>query len=117
MHALEVLPSDLRGRSLSPREPVFVLNDVLEALALYQTAGWAQLGWETWLKYPDGKHGHAPTPTLDLEQGKSETWPEFVRRSHDSCAETIRTTQCEWEASSHDEGEVLYFCLTPAEPA
>jgi hypothetical protein len=116
MAGLEVLPADLRSRSLSPREPVFVLDDALEALALYETAGWAQLGWETWLTYPGGRIGHAPTRTLDLEQGRSEAWHEFVRRSHDVCVETIQATQRDWDAGSHNEGEVLHFCLTPRRP-
>jgi hypothetical protein len=85
-----VLPTEMRYRSLSSREPVFVLDDVIAALAAFEAAGRAQLGWETWLKYPDGKHGHAPTSALTLVRTNSEGWPDFVHRTHDLCIETIR---------------------------
>jgi hypothetical protein len=111
-----VLPTDLRKRSLSTCEPVFVLNDAIAALAAYEAAGWAQLGWETWLKYPGGKHGRAPTRTLTVERGDSEGWRDFVKRTHDICVETIRAMQLAWEGRSQTEDEVLYFCLTQVQP-
>jgi hypothetical protein len=114
--ALAVLSTDLRKRSISTREPVFVLNDAIAALAAYEAAGSAQLGWETWLKYPDGRHGHAPTRTLTVERGDSEGWQDFVQRTHDVCVERIRATQVEWEGGSQADDEVLYFCLTPIQP-
>ena len=116
MDGLAVLPTEMRNRSLSTREPVFVLDDVIAALAAFEAAEWAQLGLETWLKYPDGKDGHAPTRTLTVERNDSEAWPDFVHRTHDLCVETIRATQLEWDARSQAKGEVLYFCLIPVPP-
>src|SRR5450755_526029 len=82
-------------------------------------AGWALLGWEGWVKYPDGRHGHTPggvMGTESIEQEAGETWEGYVQRSARFCAETIAKDQHAWDANPSTAHMTLYFCLTATPP-
>ena len=113
MRDIDLLPQVLKNRSLSPREIVLTYQDALQALDILVAVGWACLGWEGWLNYPDGKHGFAPIPPgPDVERGRDEDWGLFVARSARLCKESIAHAQHSWEQSSPVPGAQLYFCIT-----
>ena len=60
MDDLAILPETLRHQSLSNQEIVLPLDEVFQAIDLLTSASWALLGWEGWVRYPDGTRGHAP---------------------------------------------------------
>jgi hypothetical protein len=59
-------------------------------------ANWALLGWEGWVKYSDGRHGHTPGGVMGIE----------VERKEGEA----------WEANPEYAHLVLCFCLTATPP-
>jgi hypothetical protein len=105
-------------QSLSDREIVLPLKQSLEALTMLMNANWAVLGWEGWVKYPDGCHGHPPKgmPGVNIEQKKGETWIEYVHRSAHVCRITMEREQHAWNNDAEYTHLKLYFCLTAIPP-
>lgn len=99
---LELLPPDLRSRSASPREIVLPLADALEAIAALRAQDVTSVGWEGWVRGPDGRLGHAPS-----QQGTVEFFPLS------ECETTMREAQREWNQNPDIEGGELLFCLSP----
>ena len=66
--SLEMLPRNLALQSASPVEVVLPYPQVIEALDVCVRAGRRALGWEAWLRTPDGaiSHGDAPMGSADL---------------------------------------------------
>lgn len=60
MDEIDLLPEALRSQSLSKREIVLPYQQALDALEILVVAKLAVVGWEGWVKYVDGRHGHAP---------------------------------------------------------
>src|SRR2546421_12940615 len=102
MDNIELLPKALREQSLSDREIVLPYQEALQALDLLTAARWALLGWEGWVKYADGRHGHAPggMGTTTIEQKTGEAWEAYVHRSARFCHETIKAEQQLWNTDS-----------------
>ena len=117
MDEIDLLPKTLREQSLSDREVVLPYQEALQALDLFTVARRPLLGWEGWVKYPDGKHGHAPSGmgTTNIEQETGEVWEAYVHRSARFCRETIKAEQQLWDTDSTHASVKLYFCLTAKE--
>jgi len=81
-------------------------------------ASWALLGWEGWVKYPDGRHGHTPGGIrgADVERKKGEMWADYVRRSMHVCRATMKKEQQAWDTNPEYTHLVLCFCLTAIPP-
>lgn len=119
MEGIELLPQVLREQSLSQREIVLPYQEALTALELLISARWALLGWEGWVTYSDGSHAHAPggtTGTTSIEREASEAWEDYVQRSAQFCAETMRAEQQRWDADPTCRHLTLHFCLTATPP-
>ncbi len=114
----DLLPQGLREQSLSQREIVLPYRQALEALSVLMAAKRALLGWEGWVKYPDGHHGHAPGGGMgaDIARREGETWVDYVHRSARLCGETMNREQQAWEANREYTHLVLCFCLTATPP-
>jgi hypothetical protein len=93
--AMFLLPEDLRRKSLSRREIVLVYEDALEALDILELAGWAVLGWEPWLKLPEGSHMH-PIMGGDFQRATLETWTTYVQRAAQLCRQVMKEEQHNW---------------------
>jgi hypothetical protein len=117
MNDLQLLTKDLQAQSLSKREIVLPYREALQALDVLADANWAVLGWEGWVRYPDGRYGHAPNGmgTVMLDQADGEGWDAYVRRSARFCRDTIEVEQQLWNADPGHASLTLYFCLTPTE--
>ncbi|MFT0635344.1 hypothetical protein ACMFY5_24975, partial [Pseudomonas sihuiensis] len=66
MNPLDLLPVQLRERSISQSEIVLPLTQALEAIDLLESQGIQILGWEGWVKDKQGRigHGNAPQGTM-----------------------------------------------------
>ena len=116
---LEFLPADLRAQSLSMREIVLPYDAVLRAIAMLRLKQIAPLGWEGWLRTPDGHIGHAQDyqGTMSIDRDLDEPWSAYVQRSLDICVRTIRIEYMRWlQQDQPHSPNVLYFCLTCAPP-
>jgi hypothetical protein len=125
MNDLLLLPEDLQRKSLSPREMVLTYDDALKALDILESAGWVVLGWEPWLKLPDGSHVH-PLMGGDFHRAAREDWTTYVHRVAQLCRQMMKEAQRRWDQGTflpQDDPTtmfwqeklpslVLYFCLT-----
>ena len=111
MDEIDLLPQVLRKQSLSHREIVLPYQQALEVLSVL-------VGWEGWVKYPDGRHGHTPGGVMGIEVARKarETWADYVERSAQLCRETMNREQQAWEANPEYAHLVLCFCLTATPP-
>ncbi len=118
MDEIDLLPQVLRKQSLSHREIVLPYQQALEALSVLVIAQWALVGWEGWVKYPDGRHGQTPGGVMGIEvtRKERETWADYVERSAQLCRETMNREQQAWEANPEYAHLVLCFCLTATPP-
>jgi hypothetical protein len=119
MDDISLLPQMLREQSLSDREIVLPYQEAKEALELLERVHWALLGWEGWVKYPDGTHGFAPggvMGTESIEREPGEMWEDYVQRSVRFCHETIDQEYRNWNANPRYAHLVLSFCLTADSP-
>ena len=114
MDEFDVLPTELRKKSLSEREIVLAYDDALLAIDYLIKNRWAMLGWDGWILLPDGKVTaslqHQGTCTIFKEKG--ETWEEYVQSSAEFCKEIMEISQRSWDHRPEVEGGVLYFCLS-----
>jgi len=115
MNDIDVLPPSLRQKSLSEREIVLLYDDALYSIDCLVALNWALLGWEGWVKYSDGSHGHADgiQGTTSIEQDSEEDWNGYVRRAASICRTTITQAQMSW--NERKRTLPLYFCLTAKE--
>jgi hypothetical protein len=113
-----MLPDELMTKSLSDKDIVLPYEAALCAIDLLAASGWALLGWEGWLKYPDGRVGHSARHqgTVSLEKQAGESWGAYVQRSSEFCKRTVMENQEEWNRSPEAADSELYFCLTIMEP-
>ncbi len=112
---IDLLPTELREKSLSDREIVLPYQEALQALDVLVEAKWALLGWEGWVQYADGRRGPAAPiviGTTAIGQEPEEDWETYVQRSSDFCRETIETEQKLWDTDPKHTSVKLYFCLT-----
>lgn len=104
---LELLPNELASRSISPREIVLPLREALEAVEILESKGILILGWEGWVKTPDGRvgHGSAPQGTVSLEDLS-------VHEAAEVCRKTMPQDAAQWETENQGTTDELHFCIT-----
>lgn len=103
---LALLPHGIRAQSISDREVVLPLDAALAAIDIIEARGLHILGWEGWLKYPDGRHGHGgPMGSASLENLSPADAAELCRR-------TIAEEAARWREENPRRAEQMYFCIT-----
>ncbi|MDQ2906639.1 MAG: hypothetical protein M3Y81_24260 [Chloroflexota bacterium] len=122
VNEIHLLPEDLQRKSLAEREIVLMSDDTRTAIDILERAGWAILGWEPWLKLPDGTHMH-PVISGDFPREALEDWPTYVHRSAQLCRDMLEEEQREWDQGTFLPPDfppywrekipsmILYFCL------
>ncbi len=117
MEAIDLLPDELKVKSLSRKEVILSYEDVIKAINNYSNNNWVVLNWEGWIKYSEGKHGHSRNyrGILDIIKEKSESWDSFVKRAAIHCISTIKQAQKLWHSKPEYPGAMLYFCITAVE--
>ncbi|MBW4463801.1 MAG: hypothetical protein KME47_26695 [Nodosilinea sp. WJT8-NPBG4] len=98
------IPKELLSRSLSDREIVLPYPDVIATIHRLPEFGLRLLGWEGWLRYPDGRWGHSARHqgTVDLSDIPAQEAMEL-------CIRTLE--QAHAEAKREPEVGELYFCV------
>ena len=113
--------SDLLSRlmqdSLSDRELVLRLPEALAALEALATAQVPVLGWEGWIRYPDGRVGHSRQyqGTVSIDRDPGEAMTDYIQRSVSFTRTTIIADQDAWDREPEVPNGELYFCITPAD--
>jgi hypothetical protein len=82
--------------------------------AFSKEAHWAVLGWEPWLKWPNGSHLH-PLLGASLDREEGEDWESYVQRSVRYYGQVLKEAQSHWDHGAfphHNPSLTLYFCLT-----
>jgi hypothetical protein len=125
---LDLLATNLQTKSISDREIVLLLADVLPAIDQLVAQGVAVFAWEGWILTPDGKSGHAYWPMRFpdgevlpsivhmwevLPQAHQE-WPDYITRVAAEARITIVEAQNLWDADPGWSGATLHFCLSVA---
>jgi len=98
--------AELQTRSASSRELVLSLADAETALQAMELSGIVPLGWEGWLRYPDGRLGHSAKHQGTT--GQSAPGP----KTYSWLLTTMRQAQAEHAATPEALGSTLLFCLT-----
>lgn len=97
---------DLQRLSASQSELVLPYPHAMNALELLEAAGGSLLGWEGWLRYPDGRLGHSL-----LHQG-ADTSGLDPSEAYRMARNTICLSQKEHESQASMAGVHLLFCIT-----
>lgn len=107
MSALDFMPPRLAVLSISEKEIVLPLDAALEAVDYLERHGRHILGWEGWVKTPDGRvgHGSAPQGTVSLEKFS-------IAEAADICRATMPEDAKIWATENPATKESLYFCIT-----
>ncbi len=113
MEDIDVLPTELRSKSLSHGEIVLEYEDALRAIDFLVRARLAILGWELLVKYPSGRHEH-PGPVMGAAMNDREgrTWEGFVQDAAAFCRATISKEYREWVENPANARLTLFFCIT-----
>lgn len=103
MYSLE----DIKSRSESTNETVVTYTDAMELLDIYQENNTEVLGWEGWVKRPDGAIGHSQKyqGTTDLSNMTNLSAIALIK-----C--TIMQAHTEWEEKPEVNEAELLFCIT-----
>ena len=98
---------DIKSRSASDREIVVEYMDAMEILDIFDWNRTKVLGWEGWIKYPNGQLGHSQKHqgTTDLSN-----MPNKAAIALTKC--TIMQANTEWEEKPEIENATLLFCIT-----
>ena len=99
--------SRLQAKSVSDRELVLPLAAALEALRLFEQHGTVVLGWEGWLRYPDGRLGHSAK-----HQGTASEQFAAHSQHYVWLSRTMQLSQAEHDASPEVPDSELFFCIT-----
>src|SRR5712664_234577 len=113
MDEMDLLPDELRRKSLYTNEIVLPFAEVMQAIDIFAEKGWAFAGWEPWILYPDGTYLH-PVVHMDVDYRQAEeSWGDFVQRSAQECSETIQEEQVarlNGTRPYYPASGILYFC-------
>jgi hypothetical protein len=80
MDSSDDIPKELLSRSISDNEIVLPYPDVVATIHSLPEFGLRVLGWEGWLRYPDGRVGHSARHqgTVSLSDMPAADAAEFV---------------------------------------
>lgn len=99
--------TDLQRLSASQSELVLPYPRAVEALQIMEATGATLLGWEGWLRYPDGSLGHS-----DIHQGTTDTSALSSSETYIWANTTMNLAQKEHEIQNETTGIKLLFCIT-----
>jgi hypothetical protein len=103
MYSLE----DIKSRSSSNDEMVIEYIDAMELLDIFNRSNIKVLGWEGWIKHPNGSIGHSQKyqGTTDLSAMPNSSAISLTKS-------TIMQAYTEWEEKPEAENAILLFCIT-----
>jgi len=98
--------ADLQRLSVSQSELVLPYPHAITALQLLEATGATLLGWEGWLRYPDGRLGHS-----DMHQGTTDTSVLSSSEAYSWAKASMRLSQNEHELQNETTDIKLLFCI------
>ena len=98
---------DIKHRSSSDDELVVGYTDAMELLFIFEKNKTKVLGWEGWIKYPDGRLGHSK-----WHQGTDDLSSLPQSSSIALSKSTIMQSYTEWLEKPEIVGAELLFCIT-----
>ena len=102
---MAAIPAELWDQSLNPRELVFEYQDALQAIDRLEALGIQILGWEAWVRHPDGSFGH---PSSVIGSGDLDSHADAGQ----FCRRTIAEAYGDWITARR--AETICFCITTA---
>ena len=98
---------NIKKRSASPNETVLTYADAMVLLSIYEKTDVKVLGWEGWIKYPDGRLGHSSNHqgTVCLSSLSKVSALTLIRS-------TIIESYREWLEDPEVQNAELLFCIT-----
>jgi len=98
---------DIKSRSESPEEIVVNYTDVMELIYIFEKDTTKVLGWEGWVKHPDGSLGHSQKyqGTTDLSHMPNASAVALIKS-------TIMQAHTEWEKKPEVNDAELLFSIT-----
>lgn len=114
MEEIDLLPPELRTRSIDECEIVLTYEDALQAIDHLATRGWAMLAWEGWILYPDGTIGASSRHqgTISIRRAPGQPWEEHIRSAAKFCRRTMLADYRGEQRRPEVAGGTLYFCLS-----
>ena len=103
MYSLE----DIKNRSASPGELVVSYIDAMELLHIFEKDNTRVLGWEGWIRHPDGSVGHSEKHqgSIDLSNLPNSSAIALAKS-------TIMQAHSEWGEKPEVPDAELLFCIT-----
>ena len=99
--------TDLQRLSASQTELVLPYLRAVEALKILEATGATLMGWDGWLRYPDGSLCHS-----DMRQGTTDTSELSSSDAYIWANTTMGLAQKEHEQQNVTTGVKLLFCIT-----
>ena len=99
--------ADLQRLSVSQSELVLPYPQAVTALQLLEATGATLLGWEGWLRYPDGGLGHS-----DMHQGTTDTSALSSSKAYSLARASMSLSQKEHELQNETTDIKLLFCIS-----
>lgn len=114
MDDIDLLPDDLKKKSLLKKEIVLSFDDALVALDILVKKNWAPIAWEGLVKYPDGRFGftHEVQGTIPMVKSENESWDEFVTESAKFLRDTMQEDQQRFNKDPRYSDLTFYFCIS-----
>jgi len=99
--------SELQAKSASSSELVLPLPEAIAALRLLEQSGDTLLGWEGWLRRPDGRLGYSAR-----HQGTVDLSHMSPSEAYALAKSTMQQSQAEHDSSPEVPGSELLFYIT-----
>ena len=99
--------SDLQAKSASVNELVLPLAEANMALEILLRSGTTLLGWEGWIRYPDGRLGHSAH-----HQGTKDLSDMPLLEAYRFARDSMQQSHSEHECNPEVPDSELLFCIT-----
>jgi len=105
---LELLPDEVRSKSISVREIVLPLPEALRAVDILESNGCEILGYEGWVKTSKGAVGHGSAGRYCASYSEDLS----IRERASLCRMHIVEDAGAWQEENLSTTDLLHFCIT-----
>lgn len=116
---IDILPIELRKKSISDREISLKYEDLSEAIKVLSENNWGIIAWEVWFLYPNKAISHMVEVDgatyidsgNDYYQADGESWVEFIKRTETLCIDEAHRSTIYWRERCSKLGIEPYICI------
>ena len=114
MKDIELIPENIRSKSLSQTDIVLDYEDVLKAFDVLVEKNIVLLAWEGWIQHSNGSIDHSLQyqGMIATERLKDEPLSVYVKKSIDLGKVSIKQAQEKWNNAQETKKGKLFFCIT-----